>query len=396
MPRIGIAKRRPDAEGQTTIFQWIETLPGRAEVENAARPAVRLFCVVLALMAVGLLVQASHAATTESPAGFRAAMLEHSLFRVAALAVLLGAWRIGPQGLRPYLPALVALCVMLLLCVFLPAIGDQRNGSHRWVRMLGVSFQPSELARIVTVLWVADRCVKLGPLVSDMRRGVVPMLGLIGLVFMLVLVETDVGGSMLLLICAFSTMWVGGAHLKSLAVTLGTIGGGAITAAALLIPYVRNRLQLWLGHSHNLQVDSTLQAMATGGVFGTGLGLGRARNRGVPYLESDYVFAQVGEELGLFGLLLVLGLLLAFLWFSLRLVLSLRGRYRALSAFGLLVSVGLQAMLHVQVVAGLAPPKGMTLPFVSDGGTSLIVSSLAVGLALGAAPRGKPTPSESS
>ena len=112
-----------------------------------------------------------------------------------------------------------------------------------------------------------------------------------------------------------------------------------------------------------------------------------SRNAGVPYLESDYVFALVGEELGLVGMLLVLGLLVAFLWFGLRLVLSVRDRYEALVSFGLLVSVALQAMLHVQVVAGLAPPKGMTLPFISDGGTSLIVSSLAVGLALGAARR---------
>jgi cell division protein FtsW len=199
---------------------------------------------------------------------------------------------------------------------------------------------------------------------------------------------------MLLLICALSTMWVGGAHFRSLAVTMVTIGGGAITAASLLIPYVRSRLQLWFGHAQNPQIESTLTAMAQGGLFGRGLGQGRARNLGVPYLESDYVFAQIGEELGFVGMLLVLGLLLAFLWFSLRLVLSLRNRYEALAAFGLLVSVGLQAMLHVQVVAGLAPPKGMTLPFISDGGTSLIVSSLAVGLALGAARR--PFPEKSS
>src|SRR5690606_18113051 len=97
-----------------------------------------------------------------------------------------------------------------------------------------------------------------------------------------------------------------------------------------------------------------------------------------------------GEELGLFGLLLVLGLFLAFVWYSLRLGLAVRDRYRALAAFGLLLSVCLQAMVHVQVVTRLAPPKGMTLPFLSDGGTSLVVSSLAVGLALGAARAPRP------
>jgi cell division protein FtsW len=121
--------------------------------------------------------------------------------------------------------------------------------------------------------------------------------------------------------------------------------------------------------------------------LGAGFTHGGFRNHGVPYLASDYAFALVGEELGVLGLWLVLALLCAFLWFSLRLVLSIADRFEALACFGLLVSVGLQAMIHVQVVSGLAPPKGMTLPFLSDGGTSLVVSSMAVGLALGAARR---------
>ena len=109
------------------------------------------------------------------------------------------------------------------------------------------------------------------------------------------------------------------------------------------------------------------------------------RNHGVPYQDSDYVFALIGEELGLFGMLVCLGLILAMVWFSMRFVLSLPDRFAALSSFGLLLSVGVQAMIHMGVVTGLAPPKGMNLPFISDGGTSLLISTLAVGLALGAA-----------
>jgi cell division protein FtsW len=114
---------------------------------------------------------------------------------------------------------------------------------------------------------------------------------------------------------------------------------------------------------------------------------GEFRNVGLPYQNSDYVYSLVGEEFGLLGMLLTTGLVLAFVWFSLRLVLSIKDRFSALAAFGLLLSVGLQAMIHMQVVTELAPPKGMTLPFISHGGTSLIVSALAVGLALGAARR---------
>ena len=317
-------------------------------------------------------------------------MLDQAGFRIAALCVLLLAYRVGPAGLRRFLPHLVVLAGLALLMVFLEPFRAPRNGAFRWLELglpggPGLAFQPSELARLVLVCWVADRCVKLGPLVYDIRRGVLPMLALALFFFLVILVETDLGGAMLLLICALSTMWVGGARLLPVGASLVAIGGGAIAAASAFVPYMRERLAMWSGQVQNDQVTQTLEALSSGGLTGAGFVQGGFRNDGVPYLESDYVFALVGEELGLLGMWFVLGLLCAFLWFSLRLVLSLRERFEALASFGLLVSVGLQAMVHIQVVSGLAPPKGMTLPFLSDGGTSLIVSALAVGLALGAA-----------
>ena len=373
---------------QLTITGFLDNLARKAEVHDPMRPAMRLFLVVLALSGLGFLVQAAFIASTHTPEEFLSELRGHALLRVLSIGVMLIAFRLGPSGLRRLLPHLVVLSGLLLLLVFVEPFRAARNGAFRWVEFpLGarLTFQPSELARIVVVLWVADRCVKLGPRVFDLRRGVMPMLMLALVFFALVLVETDLGGSMLLLICALSTMWVGGARMLPVGASLVAIGGGAITAAGLFVPYMRNRIAMWFGQVDNGQVAGTLKALSSGAAFGTGYGHGGYRNDGVPYLESDYVFALVGEELGVVGMWIVLACWLAFLWFALRLVLSLRERYQALATFGLLLSVALQAMVHVQVVAGLAPPKGMTLPFLSDGGTSLIVSSFAVGLALGAA-----------
>ncbi|HVS11476.1 MAG TPA: FtsW/RodA/SpoVE family cell cycle protein [Planctomycetota bacterium] len=373
-------------ERQLTIFERLEGLARRAEARDPLRPAAALFAVVLALMGLGLLVQASHAATTLPPEEFLGALGEQAWFRFAGLCALLGAARLGPSGIRRFLPALILAMAILLVLVFVPPLGVEVNGSHRWIE-LGVRFQPSELARIVVVLWIADRCVRLGPLVRDVRRGVAPIF-FVGLsFFLLIACETDLGGAILLLLCTFATMWVGGARPAHVAGTFTVVAGGALAAGFALIPYIRRRIEMFLGTQSNQQVADSLVAISHGGAFGQGLGQGVHRNLGVPYLESDFVFAQVGEELGLFGMLLVLALCCAFLWYSLQLVLSLRGRFDALASFGLLVSTALQAMLHVQVVAGLAPPKGMTLPFLSHGGTSLVVSCLGVGLALGAARR---------
>ncbi|HED65218.1 MAG TPA: hypothetical protein ENJ09_06635 [Planctomycetes bacterium] len=378
-----------DVRGQLTITETLEDFAKRVEVHDPMRPAKRLLLVVLALMGLGFLIQVSHAATTLSQEDFLREVRSQALFRLAGVAVILLAFRIGPSRVAKVLPHLMVLCALALLAVFVPPFAEPRNGSNRWLDLSAIGlplvFQPSEVARIVLVLWIADRCTKLGSLVRNLRRGVLPILAVTSVLFLLVCCETDLGGGLVLFLCALATLWVGGAQVLSVGGILATIGGGAIMLGNAFVPYIRNRFGMWRGEIHNEQVARTLDALTSGGTIGAGYTHGVFRNNGVPYLNSDYVFALVGEELGVLGMCLVLALLLAFLWFAARLVLSIRERFEALACFGLLTSVAMQAVVHVQVVTGLAPPKGMTLPFLSDGGTSLIVSALAVGLALGAA-----------
>ena len=242
---------------QLTIMAFLDNLARKAEVHDPMRPATRLLLVVLALSGLGFLMQTSFAATTQSPAEFWSEVRGHALLRILSVGVMLLAFRVAPAGLRRLLPHLVVLSGLLLILVFIEPFRAARNGAFRWVEFpLGarLTFQPSELARIVLVLWVADRCVKLGPRVFDLRRGVMPMLMLALFFFALVLVETDLGGSMLLLICALSTMWVGGARMLPVGASLVAIGGGAITAASLFVPYMRNRIAMWFGKVDNGQV----------------------------------------------------------------------------------------------------------------------------------------------
>jgi cell division protein FtsW len=371
---------------QHTFFELRRRVIDIAEAPNPELPATKLFFVVLALMGIGMAIQAGHAATAaESFGAWFLAIREQLVFRLAGIITLISCFYLGPRGVRRFLPVLMVTVALLLIMVYVEPFGQRINGARRWVHVLpGLSFQPSELARIVLVLWVADRCVRLEGRLHDFKHGFLPMLSVVLVFFALVAVETDLGGSLLLFLCAIATMWVGGGRVTHLALSVVGFGGGAITAASALIPYVRSRIDMVLGPVVNDQVQSSLQAISLGGMDGMGLAQGIVRSTGIPYLNSDYVFSQIGEELGFFGTGLVLLLFLSFLWFSLRLVLSIRDRYAALAAFGLLLSVAMQAMIHIQVNAGLAPPKGMTLPFISAGGTSLIVSSIAVGLALGA------------
>ena len=382
---------------QATLSERLDELARRAGARDAAEPARAVFLCVLALLALGFLLQVSHAATTVPRASFDAEVVRITRYRLLGLLVLLLGYRIGPRGIDRFIPALTVLSVLALLAVYLPGLDARVNGSRRWLALPGVPFtiQPSEIARVVVCLWIARRAVQLGPRVESARAGYLPMLALGCVLFALILFEPDVGGALLFLLCFAGTMWVGGARPAHVAGTALAVGAAALAFGVSAFTHVRERIDVWLGASVNDQVSRAAEAMASGDLFGVGLTHGAFRNTNLQYMQTDYVFALVGEELGFFGLAVVVGLFLAFAFHSLRLVSSLRDRFAALVAFGLLVSVAFQAMLHVQVVTGLAPPKGMTLPFLSEGGSSLVASSFAVGLALGAArrpPAGRPLP----
>lgn len=394
MGRYGI-EALPHAR-QLTFAGRIEELQRRATERDPRGPARAMFATVLGLIGIGFLLQVSHAATTVPRANLAGELRELAVFRGVGLALLMGAWFVGPQRLARFVPALTVLIMAALVAVYLPILGAPRNGAHRWIEVPGVPFgiQPSEFARVLLVLWVARRCALLGPRIGELRTGFAPTVALGLAAFTLVFLEPDLGGSILILMCYGATLFVGGARLNHVTLAVTSLGGAALLFGLTQFGHIRERFAVWTGEATNDQVRRSAEAMASGDWFGVGLGQGLFRNANLQYMQTDYALALVGEEFGLFGVLLVVGLFAAFAWHALRLVLAVEDRFSALTAFGLTVSVAFQAMLHLQVVTGLAPPKGMALPFLSDGGSALLASCLAVGLALGAS-RSVPAPASS-
>ncbi|MDA0948802.1 MAG: FtsW/RodA/SpoVE family cell cycle protein [Planctomycetota bacterium] len=381
-------------ETQLGLFERIEVAT-QPRVADATIEARRLFYAVLALMALGFLLQASHAATTLPEDLFQQHLAKLAGMRGVAILIVVGLWQLGTERLKPLAPALAIVALLLLVAVFVPGLQARINGARRWVDLplLPFNLQASDVARVLGIVWLARRCEDLGPRVEEGLHGYLPTLGM-GLVFaLLIFLEPDLGSTVLLGVTWGSVMWVAGFQQRHIATSAAALGSAALVAGATMFSHVRDRLAIFMGEATNDQVSGSARAFSSGGFWGVGLGQGQARLAGLQYQQTDFVFALVGEELGLFGALLVVGAYMVVLWSGLRIARSVESPFAALVAFGLTVGVCLQALVHISVVTRLAPPKGMTLPFISDGNTSLLASSLAVGLILGATRR-SPLPKE--
>lgn len=278
---------------------------------------------------------------------------------------------------------LIGVTVGLLMAVFaFPPI----NGAQRWIRYAGFSFQPSELAKVVLPIFLAYYLTKQQESVGDLRRTVLPCLLGLGLLGGLVFLEKDLGTTIVLCGVFSAVYFAAGARLTHIAAVVGVlflIGVGAI----LLAPWRVERMMAFLdpfkyADDEGYQVVQSLYAIGSGGMFGEGFAQGRQKLFYLPYPYSDFIFSVVGEELGLIG---TLGVVTAFgllLWRGARAAALAPDRFGMLLGIGLITGIIIQALFNISVVTSLLPAKGIPLPFISYGGSSVLVTLMAVGVLL--------------
>lgn len=273
--------------------------------------------------------------------------------------------------------ALLLTSVVLLVMVAIPGIGKMLNGSRRWLRLGPVSFQPSELAKYAVILHLARLLSRKNFNVCSLFRGLVPAFLFPGLAFMLILLQPNLStAGSILIVSAVMVMFAGARWLH-----LGMIGAsGAVlgTYYALSEPYRRARLMSFRDpfaylNNEGYQLSQSLLAFGSGGLFGMGLGKGRQKYAFLPYPESDFIFAVVGEDMGFIGCIGVLTLFALFVFFGLRIAIRCQDRFGSMLAGGITSMIGVQTVLNVAVVIGLMPTTGLPLPFFSSGGTSVSI-----------------------
>jgi cell division protein FtsW len=292
----------------------------------------------------------------------------------------------APVYRRLAYPLLAATLVILVLVV-IPGIGELRGGARRWLMFAGFGFQPAELAKLTLVIYLAHSMAKKEEKIKNFAVGVVPHLIVTGICLGLLLLEPDFGTALILAMLLYSMLFIGGVRISHLLAT-GLAALPALIYVMITAPYRVRRLVSFLDpwsdpQNTGFQVIQSLIAFGSGEFLGRGLGEGRQKLFYLPEAHTDFVFSVIGEEMGFLGAVAVLVLFAVIVARGLRLTSKIEDPFEQYLAFGLTVLLGMQAMIHMGVVMGIMPAKGLVLPFISYGGSALVTNLMEAGILLG-------------
>jgi len=358
-----------------------------------------LLWIVLALLTFGLvMVYSASIATAEASkfTGYRAEyyLMRHGLFILVGMMAGIIAFQISLEEWQKLAPYLFCFGVVLLALVLIPGVGREVNGSRRWLSFLGINLQPSELMKLFAVLYAAQYAIRKGSIKEKLGKEklsavFLPMLAVMALVGGLLLMEPDMGALIVICTIAMCTLFLGGFSLKIFG---GLVIGLPVLFAALIFssPYRMQRvvgfMDPWADpFGKGYQLSHSLIAFGRGEWFGVGLGGSVQKLFYLPEAHTDFLLAVIAEELGFAGVLVLILLFTGLISraFAIgRQAAFLDRQYAALVALGLGVWLGAQAFVNIGVNMGILPTKGLTLPFLSFGGSSIVVSCVAAALLL--------------
>jgi cell division protein FtsW len=351
-------------------------------------PDVWLFGVAVALLSAGVVMVYSASAVVAAdrfhdPYFF----LKKQLFwALAGAAVMLAALRCDYRWLEKAVVPLLVVAGVLLVLVLVPPIGQAINGTRRWIRLGPVSFQPVELAKLALVLYLAAFLAKRRGALEDFRTGALPPLLVAGLMAGLVLLQPDLGNCMTLIVLTFALLYLAGTPIKHLAL----VAAPALPLIAMAIwmaPYRMRRITAFMdpwadARGGGFQIIQSWLALGNGGLFGQGIGGSRQKLFYLPESHTDFIFAVLGEELGFIGAVGIVALFAVLVWRGLRVGLRAPDAFGTYLALGITVLLATQTLVNLGVVTGLLPTKGLPLPFISFGGSALLMTMLATGMLL--------------
>jgi len=297
------------------------------------------------------------------------------------------------RALRNWAKPLVAISVLLLILVLVPGIGREVAGARRWFRFKFLSFQPSELAILAVIIYVADFISRKDETIRTFLKGFLPPILVLGVVALLILIQPDLGTSVALGAVVFIMLFIAGVRFYYLlSVLLAALP--VLYVLIFSVPYRRMRilsfLNPWLDpKGSGFQIIQSQIALGSGGIFGVGLGHSKQKLFYLPAAHTDFIFSIIGEELGLIGTIGLIILFILFIRQGLKVIKNSPDKFAYFLSLGLILMITLKAIINIGVSCGVLPTKGLPLPFISYGGSSFIFDMISVGILINIARTGE-------
>jgi len=281
---------------------------------------------------------------------------------------------------------ILLICLILLILVLIPGIGTIRNGSRSWFGIGSLGIQPSEFAKLGLIIFTSKYLSKNTKFIKSYKEGVFPILGITILFFALIMLQPDLGTGMILLMSIISLLFISGVNIKFF-ITGGLIGIIGIIFLIIIAPYRMDRITSFIDPwsdelGTGFQIIQSLYAIGPGGLLGNGFQNSIQKHFYLPEPQTDFIFSIIAEEFGIAGAFIVVGLFIILLYRAIKVAINTNDNFSKYLSFGIIFQMIFQTIMNLMVVIGMIPVTGVTLPFLSYGGSSLLISMISIGILL--------------
>ena len=309
-----------------------------------------------------------------------------TVFFIFGLIIMIFVSKINYPIYYKYSNKILLVSLILLILVLIPGIGSIRNGSRSWFGIGQLGIQPSEAAKISLIIFTSKYLSLNEKYINNFLKGVIPILLIVGIFFFLIMLQPDLGTGLILVLSIISILFIAGVSMKFF-ITGGFLGILCVIVLIIIAPYRMDRITSFINPwkdslGTGFQMIQSLYAIGPGGLLGLGLGNSIQKHFYLPEPQTDFIFSIISEEFGVMGAIIVVGLFSILLYRGIKISLNTKDSFSKYLSFGILFQIIFQAIMNLSVVVGLIPVTGVTLPFLSYGGSSLLVSMGSIGIIL--------------
>ena len=308
------------------------------------------------------------------------------IFLILGYIIMFIVSKINYQKYQKYSNIIFGICFILIVLVLIPGIGTVRNGSRSWFGVGGFGIQPSEFTKLGLIIFTSKYLKNNNKELRDIKKGVLPILIVLMLVFGLIMLQPDFGTGVVIVISIVALLFVSGVKMNFF-IKIGLLGLVGVVVLIIIAPYRMERIVSFLNPwsdplGSGFQIIQSMYAIGPGGLLGLGFGNSIQKHFYLPEPQTDFIFSIISEEFGFMGILIVSSLFITIIYQGIKISMKCEDAFGKYLAFGITFSLAFQTLLNLMVVVGLIPVTGVTLPFLSYGGSSLLITLLSMGILL--------------